>query len=89
MGYNPIKVSQAYYCEDPFLNTLADSKAHYMITDPVALPFIQVDYLNGNEMPTIRRSEVPGQLGFVWDIYLDWGITAMDYRGVARNKGEE
>ena len=48
---------------------------------------LQVDYLNGQETPTIRRSEVPGQLGFVWDIWLDWGITAVDFRGIAKNPG--
>ena len=48
---------------------------------------LQVDYLNGQETPTIRRSEVPGRLGFVWDIWLDWGITAVDFRGIAKNPG--
>lgn len=48
---------------------------------------LQVDYLNGQETPTIRRSEVPGQLGFAWDIWLDWGITAVDFRGIAKNPG--
>ena len=42
--------------------------------------FIQVDYLNGQDIPNIRRMEAPGQLGFVWDVYLDWGITVLDYR---------
>ena len=37
--------------------------------------------------PTIRRMETPGQLGFVWDIYLDWGINVMDYRGCIKNPG--
>ena len=49
--------------------------------------FIQVDYLNGQEVPTIRRSEVPGTLGFIWDIYLDWGISVMDFRGAIKNPG--
>ena len=38
---------------------------------------IEVDYLNGQEIPNIRRMEAPGQLGFVWDIFLDWGISVM------------
>lgn len=49
--------------------------------------FIQVDYLNGQEIPNIRRMEVPGTLGFVWDVYLDWGISVMDYRGAVKNPG--
>ena len=48
---------------------------------------IQVDYLNGQETPTFRRSEPHGQLGFVWDIWLDWGIAVMDYRGFVKNPG--
>lgn len=48
---------------------------------------IEIDYLNGQEIPTIRRMETPGQLGFVWDIYLDWGISVMDFRGVVKNSG--
>lgn len=48
---------------------------------------IQVDYLNGQEIPTIRRMEAPGQLGFIWDIYLDWGISVMDFRGIVKNPG--
>ena len=31
--------------------------------------------------------ETPGTLGFVWDIYLDWGISVMDYRGIVKNPG--
>lgn len=49
--------------------------------------FIEVDYLNGQETPNIRRSDPVGQLGFVWDIYLDWGIQVMDYRGAIKNPG--
>lgn len=48
---------------------------------------IQVDYLNGQETPTVRRMEVPGTLGFVWDIYLDWGIAVRDFRSMAMNPG--
>ena len=31
--------------------------------------------------------EAPGQLGFIWDVYLDWGITVLDYRGIVKNPG--
>ena len=49
---------------------------------------IQVDYLNGNKLPTIRRSERVGTLGLVWDVFMDWGITVMDYRSLIRNEGD-
>lgn len=32
VGYNPIKVSQAYYCDDPFLNQLGISPSFNLIT---------------------------------------------------------
>lgn len=32
MGYNPIKVSQAYYCSDPMLNQLGITPAYNLIT---------------------------------------------------------
>lgn len=58
-----------------------------MVTDPATSKCIQVDYLNRQEKPTFRRSETAGKLGFVWDIWLDWGITAVDYRGIYKNPG--
>ncbi len=32
MGYNPIKISQAYYCDDPFLNQLGISPSFNLVT---------------------------------------------------------
>ncbi len=32
VGYNPIKVSQAYYCDDPFLNQLGISPSYNLVT---------------------------------------------------------
>ena len=59
----------------------------FMVGDKNDTDFIQVDYLNGQDIPNIRRMEAPGQLGFVWDVYLDWGIAVMDYRGAVKNPG--
>ncbi|GHU50706.1 hypothetical protein FACS1894127_6320 [Clostridia bacterium] len=77
--------------EDGTLNALAGSNAApwFLFGDRNDVAGIQVDYLNGQEVPNIRRMEVSGQLGFVWDIYLDWGITVMDYRGIVKNPGEQ
>ena len=76
--------------EDGTLNALAGvgkPVPWFMVGDKSYAKSLQVDYLNGQETPTIRRSEVPGQLGYVWDIWLDWGITAVDFRGIAKNPG--
>lgn len=83
--YNyPIKI-----VETPVLNALAGSNAcpWFLVADPSTAKGIQVDYLNGNKTPITRRAEVPGTLGFVWDIYLDWGISVLDYRGLYKNAG--
>lgn len=84
--------SQLQVIEEGTLNVLAGSGnpvPWFVVGDKTYAKSLQVDYLNGQETPTIRRSEVPGRLGFVWDIWLDWGITAVDFRGIAKNPGEE
>lgn len=77
--------------EDPTINALCGGFGKQMpwwlLGAKEDTDFIEVDYLNGQEVPTIRRSEIPGTLGFVWDIYLDWDITVMDYRGAIMNPG--
>ena len=77
--------------EDPTINVLSGEFGNimpwYLIGNTSDTDFIQVDYLNGQEIPTIRRMEAPGTLGFIWDIYLDWGISVMDWRGAVKNNG--
>lgn len=74
--------------EDATLNALANKTIPWFVVgDKTDTNSIQVDYLNGIEIPTIRRMETPGQLGFIWDIYLDWGVSVMDYRGIIENPG--
>lgn len=76
--------------EDPTLNALIGENSPmpwFLVADSNDAPTIQIDYLNGQETPSIRRMERPGTLGFVWDIYLDWGITVVDYRGIVKNNG--
>lgn len=77
--------------EDPTINVLCGGFGNVMpwwlLGAKDDTDFIEVDYLNGQEIPNIRRMETPGTLGFVWDIYLDWGISVMDYRGAIKNPG--
>ena len=77
--------------EDPTINSMAGGLGNvmpwFLLGDRSDTEFIEVDYLNGQEIPTIRRMETHGQLGFVWDIYLDWGITVLDFRGCIKNPG--
>lgn len=75
--------------EEGTLNVLAGDGAcpWFMAADPRLAKGIQVDYLNGVTTPTFRRSEKAGYLGFVWDIWLDWGVNVVDFRGLLRNDG--
>ena len=86
---NPLYNYPIQVVESPVLNALAGASAcpWFLIADPASARGIQVDYLNGNEVPTVRRMETPGVLGFVWDIYLDWGIAVRDFRGIVKNPG--
>lgn len=86
---NPLYNYPLQIVQSPVLNALAGSNAcpWFMVADSASARGIQVDYLNGQDTPTTRRMETPGQLGFVWDIYLDWGISVRDYRGIAMNPG--
>lgn len=83
--------NQIEIIEDPTINVLSGgfgkAMPWFLLGANDDTDFIQVDYLNGQEVPTIRRSEVPGTLGFIWDIYLDWGISVMDFRGAIKNPG--
>ncbi len=86
---NPLYRYGLQQVEDPEINRLAGAGAApwFLLGNTEDTTFIEVDYLNGQEVPNIRRSETVGQLGFVWDIYLDWGIQVMDYRGAVKNPG--
>lgn len=77
--------------EDPTINVLCGGFGNQMpwwlLGAKEDTDFLEIDYLNGQDVPNIRRSEVPGTLGYVWDIYLDWGFSIMDYRGAIENPG--
>lgn len=83
--------NQIQVIEDPTINVLCGgfgkTMPWFLLGSKDDTDFIEVDYLNGQEIPTIRRMESAGTLGFVWDIYLDWGISVMDYRGAIKNPG--
>ena len=86
---NPLYNSPLEIIQSPLLNAMAGENAcpWFLQADPSSARGIQVDYLNGQETPTVRRMETPGQLGFVWDIWLDWGISVRDFRGFVKNPG--
>ena len=86
---NPLYNYPLNIIQTPVLNALAGENEvpWFMVANTASAKHIQVDYLNGQETPTVRRMETPGVLGFQWDIYLDWGISVRDFRGIAKNPG--
>jgi hypothetical protein len=86
---NPLYNYPLNIVQSPVLNALAGANAcpWFLVADPSSARGIQVDYLNGQETPTVRRMEAPGTLGFTWDIWLDWGISVRDFRGLIKNPG--
>lgn len=86
---NPLYNYPLQIVQTPLLNAMAGTNAcpWFMMADQSSARGIQVDYLNGQETPTVRRMETPGTLGFTWDIWLDWGISVRDFRGIAKNPG--
>ena len=88
---NPLYNYPINIIQTPVLNAMAGENAvpWFMVANAVSARHLQVDYLNGQETPTVRRTETPGVLGFQWDIYLDWGIAVRDFRGIAKNPGEK
>ncbi len=86
---NPLYNYPLQIVQTPVLNSLAGSSAcpWFLAADPATSLGIQVDYLNGQKMPTVRRMEKPGVLGLHWDIWLDWGVAVRDWRGFVKNAG--
>lgn len=86
---NPLYNYPLEIVQSPVLNAMAGTGAcpWFLFADESSARGIQVDYLNGQETPTVRRMETPGTLGFTWDIWLDWGISVRDFRGIVRNPG--
>ena len=86
---NPLYNYPLSVVQTPMLNAMAGSNAcpWFLQADASSARGIQVDYLNGQETPTVRRMETVGQLGFTWDVWLDWGIAVRDWRGFVKNPG--
>ena len=83
--YNSLKIISDAELDDLTAN---GEKEWYLTADKMRSP-IQVDFLNGVDMPTIVMKQAPaGQLGFIWDVYMDYGVSVVDYKTVVKNAGQ-
>lgn len=71
---------------DPELDNYSQL-AFYLAADPADIDTIEVTYLNGDEMPKVESRVSFGRLGMEWRIYIDYGVTILDYRGLFKNNG--
>lgn len=83
--YNSLKIISDAELDDATTN---GEKEWYVTADKMRSP-IQVDFLNGVDMPTIVMKQAPaGQLGFIWDVYMDYGVSVVDYKTAVKNAGQ-
>lgn len=62
--------------------------AWYLAAQSGLVDTIEVTYLNGQESPVIESQVAFDVLGMKWRIYIDYGVTELDYRGLYKNPGK-
>lgn len=82
---NPFK-SKLQLIVDPELDISSES-SWYLAAGQGDCETIEVTYLNGSSLPTLESSISFDNLGMKWRIFIDYGITVIDYRGLYKNKG--
>jgi hypothetical protein len=64
---------------------IADTNSWGLAADPGVADTIEVTTLNGNLAPQIESRVGFEVLGMEWRLYIDFGVTALDYRGLVWN----
>lgn len=67
--------------------TTAGVLPYYMAANPADIDTIEVTYLNGDDMPKLESRLGFDFLGIEYRIYIDYGVTVLDYRGLSMNAG--
>lgn len=62
--------------------------AWYLAAQAGLVDTIEVTYLNGVQTPTLESQISFDVLGMKWRIYIDYGVTLLDYRGLYKNAGK-
>ncbi|MCM1567800.1 MAG: Mu-like prophage major head subunit gpT family protein [Dehalobacter sp.] len=61
--------------------------AWYLAADPHEADTIEVTYLNEKDLPTIESQVGFDYLGVKWRIFIDYGVTVCDFRGLYMDAG--
>lgn len=65
-----------------------DTDAYYFLADQMLMDTIEVTYLNGNQRPVIESQVAFDTLGIRYRIYMDYGVTVVDTKGIYKNAGK-
>jgi len=65
-----------------------DTDAYYFLADQMLMDTIEVTYLNGNQRPVIDSQVAFDTLGIRYRIYMDYGVTVVDTKGIYKNAGK-
>lgn len=71
---------------DAELDDYSDTQ-YYVAANSADIDTIEVTYLNGNKQPILESQVGFDFVGIRWRILDDFGVSALDYRGLATNEG--
>ena len=73
---------------DSELDPESGALPYYFAADPSDVDTIEVTFLNGDDMPKLESRIGFDFLGIEYRIYIDYGVSVLDYRGLAMNAGK-
>lgn len=83
---NPFSNSLQIVC-DAELDAISETAWYLAATPGLGVDTIEVSYLNGNKSPMIESQASWERLGMDFRIYIDYGVTVLDYKGLFQNVG--
>lgn len=84
---NPFSNSLQIVC-DAELDAISETAWYLAAAPGVGVDTIEVSYLNGNKSPVIESRPAWERLGMEFRIYMDYGVTVLDYKGLYLNEGK-
>lgn len=84
---NPFSNSLQIVC-DAELDAISETAWYLAAAPGVGVDTIEVSYLNGNKSPMIESRPAWERLGMEFRIYMDYGVTVLDYKGLYLNEGK-
>lgn len=83
---NPFQGAFRSVMAEPRLGAVSQA-AFYLMSDPAAMPGVEVDFLQGEQGPVIESRMSWNSEGVEMKCRLDVGVAATEYRGLYKNDG--